>query len=133
MNNTPELGAPAGVPLDQLVSVSFQDGTPDVKRGAKEVFWCVIRSQSGRLYHRPLTYCNAHVMPCSDQCEPSDNAVPVGDDGDYEWTGWFEQSCEYCDTQWAFTFEVVAWMRLPRFNANTKLSNAPRAERNRER
>ena len=73
---------------------------------------------SDKIYHRTLTFCNGYVMPMSDCSAGSPkNAVPVGDDGDYAWTGWYEESCEQCETQWTFEGEVVAWMRLPRYSA----------------
>jgi hypothetical protein len=74
---------------------------------------------------RCLFYGNAYVMPLSDTCDDHPkNAVPVGDDGDYEWTGWWEGSCEQCDTYWSFGGGVVNWVELPQaaeFNAFSAL------------
>lgn len=95
----------------------WQTGTPDVPDGQRETFWCAIKGHTGKVAHRTLYYLNRHEMPCSDQCEPSKDAEPVpNSDGDYYWTGWFQESCDHCDTQWAYGGEVVAWCRLPRLN-----------------
>lgn len=91
-------------------------GVPDVEKGAQERFWCAYRGHNGTIYHKLLSYCNAHLMPLADSCcDAPASAKPVGDDGEYEWTGWHHLSCEQCDTQWTFEHEVIAWMRLPRF------------------
>lgn len=42
-------------------------------------------------------------------CEPVPNS-----DEDYYWTGWFEESCDQCETQWSYSGEIVAWLALPR-------------------
>jgi hypothetical protein len=57
-------------------------------------------------------------MPLSDSCCDAPKGcepVPGTDGEEFYWTGWFERSCEQCDTQWTFSGEVVAWMALPRF------------------
>jgi hypothetical protein len=97
--------------------VMWRTGTPDVTEGKRERFWCATRNDThGKVYHRSLEFLNRYVMPCTDQCEPSADAEPVpNSDGDFYWSGWHEEACENCDTQWAFSGEVVAWMRLPRF------------------
>lgn len=97
----------------------WQTGTPDIPSGSERAFWVAFKS-GDKIRTRFLTYCNALVMPVSDQLpddhEPKD-AVPVGDDGEYAWTGWFEFSCENCETYWAFNPEVIAWMELPEYSS----------------
>ncbi len=95
-------------------------GTPEVPLGKMRRFWCVTDERAPtdpnpRLRTKLLCYANAFVMPLSDsQDEPPPSAVPVGDDGDYAWTGWFGESCDHCDTHWSYdTYEVVKWMLLP--------------------
>lgn len=97
----------------------WKTGTPDVAEGRRETFWCAIKGRNGKLFHRHLDYLNGHIMPLSDTCHDiaPEHAVPVGDDGDYKWTGWHEVSCDQCETQWGFRQEVIAWMRLPRYSA----------------
>ena len=108
-----------GVGCGALVSLPWETGTPVVKEGGRQAFWCAVKNHRGGISHVAIEYLNRHVMPCSDSCEPGDSAVPVpGSDDEYFWTGWFEQSCEHCETQWNYTGEVVAWIRLPRFQAN---------------
>lgn len=119
--NAPAEAPDKGVVCDALVSVFWQTGTPNVTDGGREIFWCATRNSAGKIFHRHLAYLNAHVMPLSDSCyDAPESAVPVGDDGDYAWTGWHQESCDHCETQWSFDDEVVAWMRLPSFNANAK-------------
>lgn len=92
-----------------------------MKPGEQTRFWCAYKhtAESENVYHRMLCYCNAYVMPLADsQWDAPKTAVPVGDDGDYAWTGWHAEACEQCDTQWEFGGEVVAWMRMPRYEAN---------------
>lgn len=99
-----------------IATVAWGIGTPDVPPGKIENFWCAYKDDTGKTRHVFLSYCNAHIMPLSDSCDEAPKcAVPVGDDGDYAWTGWVELSCEQCETQWTFSHEIVAWMRLPKF------------------
>lgn len=89
---------------------------PTVAKGKMQRFWCATKNIRGGVSHCLLCYGNAYLMPLSDSCDnPSDNAVPVGDEGDYEWTGWWEESCEQCDTYWEFNGEVITWMELPKY------------------
>lgn len=95
--------------------LDFKTGTPNVKPGSREVFWCATANSAGKIYHRHLAYLNGYIMPlCDSQDDPGTNAVAVGDDGDYACTGWYEGSCNQCDTQWKFTDNVIAWIKLPR-------------------
>jgi hypothetical protein len=96
--------------------VAWQLGAPPIEAGQRRRYWCAVRSSpNGKITHRALDYLNRHAMPVSDQCEPSTNAEPVPDsDGEYFWTGWFEEACDQCETSWAYNGEVVAWMALPR-------------------
>ena len=104
----------------------FQSGKPSVPSGGRQVLWCATRNSEGKIFHRHLAYLNAYIMPLSDsQDDPGEDAVPIGDDGDYAWSGWFEESCDQCETQWRFTDEVVAWMRLPRLDA----ARSPKTDR----
>lgn len=94
--------------------VAWQIGTPPVKEGGREAFWCAVKHGTG-IAHTFLDYLNRHQMPCSDMCEPPKGAEPVENSEDeYYWTGWHQESCEHCDTQWSYSGEVIAWMRLPR-------------------
>jgi len=94
--------------------VAWQIGTPPVKEGKREQFWCAVKRGDG-IAHTFLEYLNRYVMPCADGLEPSTacEAVP-GTENEYYWVGWHEEACEQCETQWAYTGEVIAWMRLPR-------------------
>lgn len=97
----------------------WHTGTPTVAEGACEQFWCAIETPTGKVHHRALEYLNRHVMPVGDGLEPSKNAEPVpNSDGEYYWTGWHERACDQCETQWAYSGKVVAWMRLPRYSPN---------------
>lgn len=97
--------------------VGWNTGKPDVKEGGQNRFWCAVKPLgSEKLHHRVLLYCNRYAMPLSDQmleapkgCEPVPNS-----DEDYYWTGWFEESCDQCETQWTYSGEIVAWLALPR-------------------
>lgn len=93
-----------------------QDGRqrPTIPAGTMRRYWCITKAQAPSKEHaRQLCYGNAYVMPLSDEGDAPDNAIPVGDDGDYAWTGWWEESCDLCDTYWAFHGEVLAWLELP--------------------
>lgn len=95
----------------------WNTGTPSVPPGGRRTFWCAIRGQNGRIYHRFLDYLNGLIMPLSDSCdEVPAGAVPADDEGiEYKWFGWHEVACDQCETQWAYHQEVVAWMELPKF------------------
>lgn len=97
--------------------VAWTLGVPPVADRAQRTFWCAVRTKEGKVIHRFLSYCNRYVMPLGDHCDEAPKGCePVPDgDGEFYWTGWFERSCDQCDTQWEFSGEVVAWMALPRF------------------
>lgn len=105
------------VTLPPPESVVWNGFTPPVKEKSQATFWCAVRAKDGKVFHRFLSYCNRYVMPLGDdQYDVPAGVEPVPDgDGDYYWTGWFERSCDQCDTQWSFDGEVIAWMVLPRF------------------
>jgi hypothetical protein len=126
---------PHAAQQQETVRLDWKTGTPEVPQGGREVFWCATRNRGGKVFYRHLAYLNGYVMQLSDsQDDPGDDAadpldglgdflggepllldaVPVGDDGDYAWTGWYEESCDQCETQWRFMDEIVQWMRLPR-------------------
>lgn len=114
------MNLPVTIPSPELITVSWRTGTPPVPPGARGTFWCAIRGANGKIYHRHLVYLNAYIMPLSDSCDDEpENAIPVGDDGEYAWTGWHEESCDQCDTQWSFNQEVIAWMSLPKYSGET--------------
>lgn len=94
----------------------FSVGTPIVPEGKLGHFWCIVKNTGAKyLSMRYLFYGNKYVMPLSDDCyDAPDIAEPVGDDGDYAWTGWFERSCDQCETQWSFSGEVIGWKELPK-------------------
>lgn len=98
------------------ILVHWQTGTPDVPAGSKELFWCRCDNGNGVALYYPLVYANRYQMPLSDSCyDPPKGCEPVPDsDDDYYWTGWFEKSCQQCETQWASSYKVMEWMRLPR-------------------
>lgn len=89
--------------------------TPNIPKGTQKAFWCrVLNTGASRPCNRLLVYCNGYQMPLSDHCyDAPENAVPVGDDGDYLWTGWVEEACEQCETYWTYSGKVLAWMELP--------------------
>lgn len=102
-----------------LLAVRWQTGTPDVKEGSRERFWCAVKGAPGKVLHCTLEYMNRYQMPVSDGLEPSADAEPVPNSEDeYYWSGWHEEACDQCETQWAYSGEVIAWMRLPRLSAN---------------
>lgn len=102
------------------MNLLFHTGTPDIPLRTMRRYWCVVDehrdpadSASSRLRTKLLCYGNGFLMPLSDdQDEAPPHAVPFDDDS-YTWTGWFEESCDQCDTHWTYTYEVVKWMALP--------------------
>jgi hypothetical protein len=108
----------ANITLPPAKSAVWNGHTPPVKEGCEQTFWCAVRGNNGGIYHRFLQYSNRYVMPLSDSCCDAPKGcepVPGSDGEEFYWTGWFERSCDQCDTQWTFSDEVVAWMALPRF------------------
>ncbi len=99
--------------------LDWSTGTPDVKEGGCETFWCAVEGVNGKTFHRHLDYANRHQMPLADHIDEAPAGVePVpGSDEDFYWTGWHEKSCDQCETQWMLNQRVIAWMRLPKFNA----------------
>ena len=109
----------------QDTELIWQTGSPVIPTGCRETFWCSVISETGKIHHRHLAYLNGYVMPlCDSQDEPGDDAVAVGDDGDYAWYGWYEESCNNCETQWKFNGEIKAWMKMPRLDAARKNGGA---------
>lgn len=115
---------------DIAAKVEWQIGTPNIPKNSQKAFWVAFKSKdvnSDKICHRFLMYCNEEIMPLSDLVnddhEPK-NAVPVGDDGEYAWTGWFQFSCDHCDTQWCFDGEVIAWMELPAYASTLAVNPA---------
>jgi hypothetical protein len=88
-------------------ALEWNDGLPPVPEGKEGRF---LVSSSGVIHL--LLYCNKFWAPCSDDCEPPENA-PSNDDGDVCWSGWCEESCEQCDTFWTFSGKVDGWKPLP--------------------
>ena len=93
----------------------WNTGTPEIPEGGMERFWCAVT----KVYHRHLCYANKHPMPLNDYSDTvPDCAEPIeGDEDNYAWTGWYEESCEQCETQWQFSGKVVAWFILPKHSA----------------
>ena len=110
----------------------WQTGIPPVAEGAQRRFIVAIRgSGSGKIHRSMLLYSNQFIGPCSDGNEPAEGQEEANDDGDYYWTGWFEESCDQCDTFWKFSGDVVAWMPLPAYPSSAALL-APTAPANAE-
>ena len=100
--------------------LDWQTGIPPVELGGEDAFWCQYEyKQNGetRIGYGLLEYRNKYVALASDWAEPGPEEVEVGDSGEYEWTGWFEQSCDVCNTFWRCTKNIIAWMKLPRRDA----------------
>jgi hypothetical protein len=97
-------------------NAAWKTGIPDVSEGRQEIFWCALKNDNGKIHYRPLNYCHRYIMPLSDSCDDApEGCEPVSEgDDDYYWTGWYEQSCEQCETQWTVSAQIIAWMRLPR-------------------
>lgn len=97
------------------LKAQWQTGIPEVREGALQRFWCATKRPNQKLQHEVLCYGNKYVMPLADTQDMAPAcAVPVGDDGDYEWSGWWSESCDNCETFWIFSGEVVAWMKMPK-------------------
>lgn len=113
--NLPDLTPP------QSHTVFWRTGIPPVSPGGRKTFWCAVRGVDGNIRHCHLVYLNSYIMRLADSCyEAPKSAVPVGDDGEYAWTGWHEESCDQCETQWAFDDNsVIAWMSLPKYSDET--------------
>jgi len=94
--------------------LKWQVGNPDVAEGKRERFWCAVQTASRKTSFVTLEYLNCYAMPASDDCDPPSDAEPVpGEEDEYSWSGWMEESSGICSHIWAFDGKVVAWMRLP--------------------
>jgi hypothetical protein len=101
----------------------WHTGTPDIPPGTQTRFWVATRNDDGKVFERLLVYGNQYRMPLGDdQDEPPSIAMPIENDEEYLWTGWWQESCESCETSWCFSGEIVAWMNLPSYPMNP---NAP--------
>jgi hypothetical protein len=80
-----------------------------------ERFLCRVRpdKNSPKEFIRPLEYASDYLMPLSDHCAdiPS-QAKEIDGEDDLSWTGWFEEFCTNCETQFVFSGEVIAWIKL---------------------
>jgi len=94
--------------------LQWQVGNPDVAEGKRESFWCAVQTDPGKTRCIVLEYLNRYAMPASDYYDPPSDAEPVpGEEDEYYWTGWQQESCDTCNTIWDYDGKVVAWMRLP--------------------
>jgi len=94
--------------------LKWQVGNPDVAEGKRERFWCAAQTASGKTSCKVLEYLNCYAMPASDDCDPPSDAEPVpGEEDEYYWTGWHQESCDICETSWEYSGKVIAWMRVP--------------------
>ena len=112
---TPKLEqAPSsGSPTPTCCASWIPGDKPDTPKGSSTELWVTTRhKESGKLGVGRMTYLNAHVMPCSDQCDPPDCAEPhkPEEDGyceEYEWTCWSNGYCEHCETEWVWSSHYV--------------------------
>lgn len=97
----------------------WQTGTPDVPAGAMRSLWCAVLADNGKVCHSMLCYANGHAMPLADWVDTiPDCCKPVdGDEDNVAWYGWYEESCDHCETQWHSSANVIAWMELPKYAA----------------
>ena len=87
---------------------AWHDGVPEVPEGVQRAFLC---STNGVVLR--LLYSNRFVGPASDETDPESEDEVAPDSGEYYWTGWFEESCDQCDTFWRWDKPVEGWMPLP--------------------
>lgn len=86
---------------------------PATPKGSSTELWVTTRhKESGKTGVSRMTYLNAHVMACSDQCDPPKCAVPhkPEEDGyceEFEWTCWTNGDCEHCETEWVWSSHYV--------------------------
>lgn len=94
---------------------------PETPKGSQRRLWVTLKHKdTGKLSVGLMTYLNGHVMPCAECCDPPACAVPHKPDEDgyaeeYEWTGWTQGHCEYCETEWMWSshyMEIVAHAHL---------------------
>lgn len=100
----------------------WKTGTPDVPVGAMRRLWCAVLADNGKIYHSILCYANGHAMPVADWVDTIPDCceeIP-GNEDEFAWFGWYEESCDHCETQWHSSAKVVAWMELPKFDAAMK-------------
>jgi hypothetical protein len=66
--------------------------------------WVTYRNlKTGKLTVGMLNYANAYVLALNEVCDPPACVVPHNPDEhgefeDYEWTCWFNDACQMCDT-----------------------------------
>lgn len=94
----------------------WQTQTPTIPEGKRQAFWCACRyGESGPILYRVCEYLNRYKLEFEFEAEPSKQCEPVADEENvYRCTGWFEPSCDVCDTQYEAAFNVLAWQGLPR-------------------
>lgn len=91
-----------------VAALEWRTGIPDVPEGGQRPFLCKVNGGG----HCILLYSNRYIAPASDTAEPA-MGTEANDDGDYFWTGWFEESCVQCDTFWSWAGTIDGWMPLP--------------------
>jgi hypothetical protein len=100
----------------------WMTGTPDVPVGAMRRLWCAVLADNGKIYHSVLCYANGHAMQLADWAGEIPDCCKLipGDEDNLAWCGWYEESCDHCETQWHSSANVIAWMELPKFDAAMK-------------
>jgi hypothetical protein len=94
--------------------LDWKTGTPDIPEGSQLRVLVTTEDANGKRRVHSLLYLNRFIGPCSDDREPPADAEECGDDGEYYWTGWHQESCTNCDTFWSWDGPtVVAWMPFP--------------------
>ena len=93
---------------------------PNLEEGQQAEYIVARQRPDGKVFTFVLTYANRHVMGLSDSCWEVPDCVEIIDEDhdEYMWSGWFDRSCEQCDTQWKYQndAEIIAHMPIPDFN-----------------
>ena len=103
--------------IAELKDLQWRTGTPEVKEGASADFFCAIKNRDGNVRTCILTYLNKYVMELhNDMLDVPACAKPIDDEGvEYEWTGWFDPYCDYCEAYYMFHGKVIGWIPCPAY------------------
>lgn len=99
---------------------------PEIPTHQSRSFIVTTESSSGKRYSFQLSYLNRYRMELEDDFDvPPSYVDPVpAAEGEYYFTGWFEDACESCETSFFYSDweKIIAFTEVPLLPVNTEVS-----------
>jgi hypothetical protein len=90
---------------------------PEIPEHQARLFIVTTESAAGKRHSFQLSYLNRFLMELNDDLEePPSYVDPVpASEGEYYFTGWFEDACESCETSYFYSDweKIIAFTEVP--------------------